>query len=56
MVFCLNVYLYSMCMPSSPRGQKRVSGPLELEFQLVVNCLVGFRNQIQVPYKSIQCS
>lgn len=37
-VFCLYVCLYTLCMLIACRRQKRVSGVLELEFQIVVNC------------------
>lgn len=50
-VFCLHVCLYVMCMPSTFRGQKRVSGLLELELQMVMNCYVG-ENQTWVAGKA----
>jgi hypothetical protein len=36
-------------------GQKKVSGLLELELQMVVNYHVGAENQTQVLQKSNQC-
>lgn len=35
-VFCLHVYLCTICMSSVCGSQKRVSGPPELELQAVV--------------------
>lgn len=44
-MFFLSVYLCTMCMPDTHRGQKRVSNPLELELWMVVNHHVGAGSQ-----------
>jgi hypothetical protein len=41
---------------SPHRGQKRASGPLELELQMIVSCCVGAKNQTQVLYRNSKCS
>ena len=43
LVFCMHVHV-------------RVSGPLELELQTVVNCYVGAENCTQVLWNDSQCS
>jgi hypothetical protein len=39
-MFELQVYICSRCVCSSHRGQEMVSGPLELEFHVPVNCVM----------------
>lgn len=34
-MFCLYVCLHTVCVAGTHESQKRVSGPLELEFQIV---------------------
>jgi hypothetical protein len=36
-VFCLHLYMYTMCIPGAQRGQKRVSEALQLKLQIVVS-------------------
>ena len=43
-------------MPGSRGGLEQVLGPLELELQMVVRLCVGAGHQIQVLWKSSQCS
>lgn len=45
-----------MCVSYAQRGQKRVPDVLELEFQMVVRQHLGAGTQIQVLWKSRQCS
>lgn len=44
-MFCLNVCLCTMCIPGAFDHRKRVSDPLEMKLQSVVNCLVGAGKQ-----------
>lgn len=39
--FCLHVWLYTICIPDAHGSQKRVSGTLELDLQIVVSHYVG---------------
>lgn len=57
--FCESFACVCICVPHVPlvpRGQKRVSNALELEFQMVVSHHVGAGNCIQVFCKSGGCS
>lgn len=36
---CMNVHIHTQ--EDTPRGQQRVSDPLELELQVLVSCLQG---------------
>lgn len=40
-MFCLHVCMCIICMPFAHRGQKRASGTLELELQMVESYYVG---------------
>lgn len=43
-VLCIQAFRLRICVPcaySTLRGKQRVSGPLELEFQMYISCLVG---------------
>lgn len=40
-VFCLHLYLCTMCLPSAQGSQKRALALLELGMLTVVNCHVG---------------
>lgn len=42
-VFCLHLYLCTLCMPGALRGQK-LPDTLKLELQMVVNYHVGAEN------------
>lgn len=53
LVFCLHISLSSTCVLGVHRGWKRVSGPLDLYLQTVVNCPVGVRDPSQVLWKNI---
>ena len=37
-MFCPHLCLYTTCMPDAHREQKRVSNPLEVDWQAVINC------------------
>lgn len=54
-VFCLNICKCTVCLPGTRRGQKRVSEPLELEFQRVVSSHVNAGIGIQDVGKSSKC-
>ena len=43
-MFCLLVYLCTMCVPGDQGNKKRAFDPLELEFQVVVSLCVGAEN------------
>jgi hypothetical protein len=43
-VLFLHVCVCTMCVSDAHRGHKRVSEPLELEFQVVMSCHVGASN------------
>lgn len=45
----------NVCATFAQGGQKRASGPLELEVQAVVSCHVGASNQTLILCKSSQC-
>jgi len=47
-VFCLYVCIYTTCMPSASRSQKKMCNPLKLELQTVVKQGVGARTQTHV--------
>lgn len=55
-VYSFYLYVCITSVPGSHGGQKRTSGPLELEVQTVVNCHGGAGNLNVVLQKSIQCS
>lgn len=40
-MFCLNVYLFAMCVLGTCGGQKKTLDPLELEFEVVVSFHAG---------------
>lgn len=42
------MYLHTMCISGTHRGQKKASGPLELELQAMVSCQVNAGNGNQV--------
>lgn len=44
----------NVCATFAQGGQKRASGPLELEVQVVVSCHVGASNQTLILCKSSQ--
>ena len=56
LVFCLPVRMCTMYEPGACRGQKGALDPQEPELQMLVSCHVGAENQIQVLWKSSQCS
>lgn len=43
-MLCLNVYKYTICVSCAHGGQKRVLGPMELEFYTVVNSHIDAEN------------
>lgn len=45
-------FLCSTCVPDAYGGQKRVSDPLEPEFQTAVSCHMGAGKQTRVLYSS----
>lgn len=45
-MFCVHVFLY-ICVPGTREAQK-VSDPLVLELQMIVNYCVGAENQINI--------
>lgn len=51
-MFCLEVNLCTVCMPSNHGGQKKISGTLELELQMVLTNYVGDGNRTQIVWKS----
>lgn len=55
-LFCLNIYLFSTCVPGPCGGQKRASDPLEQESQVAMSHYVDAGDPIQVLCKSNQCS
>lgn len=53
---CLPAYISAPHeRPTPDKGQKRVSAPLKLEFQMIINHCVDARNQTQVLYQN-KCS
>lgn len=50
-MFCLHVYVYTTCIPSGYRSQKRVSDPLEWNLETVMSLPVGSGSQTWVPFK-----
>ena len=52
----LSANMYTILMPGTYGGHKRLSTPLELELNVVANCPVGAGNQTQVLWKSSPCS
>lgn len=48
-MFCLHVCLCTTYVTSAHQGQKRVSGPLKLEFQMVVSCPTGVQAHLLIP-------
>lgn len=54
-MFCLRIYLYTMCTVGAHEGQKRMSDIPELQLQTVVSCHVGVKDQVWVPCKSSYC-
>lgn len=54
-MFCLQVYLYTVCTPGAQEGKKRMSDTLELQLQTVVSYHVGVKDKVWVPCKSSYC-
>lgn len=51
-VFCLHVYLCTMCVCGASGEHKSKLDSPELELQMTVSCRVGAGSQTQVPCKS----
>lgn len=48
-MFCLHISLCTTCKPGAFRCQKNVLALLELEFQMIMNHLVGAGDRTWVP-------
>jgi hypothetical protein len=51
---CVYEVFHNAC--SVLRGHKRALDRLKLEFQMILSCYLGSKNQIQVFWKSSKCS
>lgn len=56
LIMCMCLCVYAHMSTGACIGQKRAAEALELEFQVVVSCLVDTRNRSQVPCESSACS